>query len=254
MKFTEPVKNQTLEFAMIPRSKLQISPYQRSIASALVNKLTTSMGNGFIDPLKVVENGENYLVVDGQHRIAATDKILVDYELPCIILPQELMELPLMYNVEQKDNIRDISSKVYHLYCQTANTHPEWEENQLGKALLYTPHYATLSFAYMENSLGSPSLVEATVKKLDKSFFQLPLSESIGERREMAREVRQLEGTVYETADEWHIKDYNLKMAILSKTAQSLWGRKRPDCGFSEGIALLIEEIKGANWSWMAGR
>lgn len=255
MQFNEPVKSQTFSFELIARSALELSPYQRSFASALVNKLTTSISNGFLVPVLMVRKDGKNLIVDGQHRLRAADKVLQnDYQVPCIVLPEAFLDLPLTYNIEQKDNIRDITTKVHSLYVDYTAKSPEIEENSLGKAVLYTPYYLSIAFAFMEYALSSPSLVESAVKKLDREFLPKPLSEAIIERREMGYLVRNLEDVVYEQTEKYAIKDYNLKMAIISKSSQALWGRKRVKEDFYEGMSMLTDQIRNTDWSWMAGR
>jgi len=253
MKFKEPVKGLDLEIKLVALNDLYLSKYQRQPSPALTNRLVSSLDVGFIDPLLITPSLE---VIDGQHRIEALKKILSgDALIPCVVVPETLRHRPLAWNIEKVDNIKDISQKLYYLYMDVSEW-PESTEKNIGAASLYTPSYITLAFSFMENNLGSPSLVQGAVKKLDKEFFiQTPLTEAVDIRRSMAMKARNLEDCVYETAEEWRINDFNLKKALITKSSQAIWGRKtKLEETFDEGMEKLIEEIRDGNWSWMAGR
>lgn len=253
MNYNEPVKEIGLSLELISRDMISNSPFQREESSALVNKLVSSVSHGFLVPLLVVYADNHYEVFDGQHRLRALDKVLTPpFQVPCVVCPESFRRKPLFYNIEKTDNIRDIATKVYNLYTQTSFE----TEKDIGTAVLYTPSNITLAFAYIEYAVSSPSLIQSTVKKLDKDFFtQTPKDEALELRREMGSKARDLEDCVYDTAKTYNIKDFNLRQAILSKSAKELWGSKRNiDEDFHEGIDKVIETIKNTSWSWMSGR
>ncbi len=259
MTFVEPIRGVECTFEMIIRTSLVPSPYQRDLGTALVNKLLTSVDIGFIVPILVVQNNGVYEVIDGQHRLAAADKLKgrEPYFVPCIILPERFKDRPLFFNIEKSDNIRDQATKVYNLYNHFLETAPDTIETTLAGSCGYMSYLISVAFAYREFEISSPSLVEPPCKKLDaKSFLGEPLSTAVHIRRNRGMLLRDLESAVNRVCEENSIKDFQLKNAIISQSSQRIWGSRvrHVDSSFEDGIQELITAIEDGNWSWMAGR
>ncbi len=258
MNFLDPIQNTECRFEMLHRSKIVLSPYQRDLSTGLVNKLLVSVEKGFVVPLLVVENGELFEIIDGQHRIGAADKLRgLDYYVPSIIVPYHFKNRPLYFNIEKSDNIRDQATKIYNLYQHYLEEEPDKIERELNSACNYMSYLVSISFAYREFDISSPSLIEAPCKKLDPTgFLDDPLSSAVITRRNRGRLIRDLENAVTTAAQEYNIKDFQLKNAIVSQASQRLWGPRvrHVDATFEDGIQELITEIEGADWSWMRGR
>lgn len=266
MKYTEPVTEKSFQFDLIERNKIRNSPYQRDFSSTLTNKILNSVTYGFVIPIVVTEDGDSYLVIDGQHRLGAMDKAISESNplVPAIILPKEFEDFPLFYNIEKGDNIKDKSVKIHRLYLDKLSQ-GGWTERDLLPSVNYEPYIFTIAFSFCENGLKSPSLVESPVKKLDNKEITtfddngymtgMNLQESVEMRRYRGGLAKQLEDTVLEIADEWFVTDFNLKKSIVSQASQQLWGRKR-NLGIEpeEGLPALIEQIRLMDWSWMSNR
>lgn len=258
-QFTDPVMKESLSFAMIKFTDLRPGRYQRTLSTTFAGQMTKSMVNGFICPILVSEDGEGgYEVLDGQHRIYALSSLgaNVETEVPCIVLPPKFKNMPLIFNVEKDDNIKDICAKLYRLYVDfVENFGEEMQESAVAGSAMGQPYYITLAFAHMEFGLDSPSLVESVVKKLDRDFFQTILMDAVDVRKEMAQKAKELEQVVAAVAMKYRISDYNLKKSIISKTSMDIWGRARSAAEpYMEGMDLLIQKIEATDWSWMAGR
>lgn len=253
LKFAEPMGGKTLEFALIPVSRLLPGEYQRDLSTGLVNKLLKSTSVGFAIPLVVTPAGDGrYEVLDGQHRLATLQKIKegVDVSIPCVITPPSMFkEHPLLLNLEKGDNIKDKCTKVHAVYMKALTLFPEKEESDLLPATSFQPHLFTLAFSYAEKGLASPSLVETVVKKFD-STLSGALSVVVSERRERAQKVSDLEGLVDSIARQNNIRDFNLKKAIISKSSMSLWGRSRSTGDdFDTSMQMLMSAIEETDWS-----
>lgn len=266
MEYIEPVKENEFNFKLIPRSDLKLSPYQREFSGTLVNRLVNSVDQGFIIPLIVIEISHGlYEIIDGQHRLGALDKSSAkdDPEIPCIVLPSGYKDLPLFYNIEKTDNIKDKATKIHSLYLDKLDN-SSTTETSIMKAINYEPYLFTIAFSYMEYELKSPSLIESPVKKLDKDVLyhleggyrvSLSLEEAIEYRRTYARLAAQLEETVSDVANDNDIRDFNLKKSIVSQSSKQLWGnaRKLSD-GPQSGLENLIEQINMMDWSWLGNK
>jgi hypothetical protein len=265
MKFIDLVKGHDFEFTLVDRDKIINSPYQRVLSSALVKKLVNSVGEGFLVPVILVKDGKKFLVIDGQHRLAALDYVMKsnEFKVPAIVVPTHFRDLPLFYNIEKTDNIKDKCEKLYRLYTDKAQTElTEWD---ILASSNYEPYLFTLAFAYCESGLKSPSLVEPPIKKVDRGHItevdgdgyhaRLPLSVAIEVRRERGAMAAQLEQTVEEVCQNLSITDFNLKRAIVSKASQALWGmRRKVEEPFDEAIGMLMNQIVEMDWSWMEGQ
>jgi len=260
MIFTEPIRSQECRFELIPRSRLVNSPYQRDFSTSLTSKLLISVDIGFVVPVLVVEAEDGkYEVIDGQHRLGAADRLKAsgDYEVPCIVVPLKLKERPLFFNIEKSDNIRDQATKVYNLYMHYVQTAPDTPEKSLAPSCSFVSYLISIAFAYRELQLGSPSLIEPPCKKLDsKGFLDEPVSSAISVRRTRAALIKSLEDAVTQVAEEYNIKDFQLKVAIVSQASQKLWGSRvrSVQMPFEEGIDELIRVIQLEDWSWMSNR
>jgi len=259
MDFVEPIRGVECAFELVERTQLIMSPYQRDLAQTLVNKLIVSVDQGFIVPLLVVRAGEKFAVIDGQHRLAAADKLMGKdpFFVPCIVLPERFMNRPLYYNIEKSDNILDQATQVYNLYNTFLKEAPETIERELAPACGFTSYLISIAFAYREFDISSPSLVEPPCKKLDaKSFLSDPLDTAIVVRRNRAMLIRDLENTINAAAAEYDVKDFQLKVTMVSQASQKLWGARvrHVDESFEDGMAALIQTIDSNDWGWMRGR
>jgi hypothetical protein len=254
--FKEPVKQMELTFALIPRRLLKVSPFQRDKHPKLISGLANSIVDGFLVPLLVVEVDGLYEVIDGQHRLDSLDKQCSgDYDVPCIVAPLPYREMFLSYNIEQADKIGDRATKVYNFYMFKLNQFPNLTEMRLNKSFAYESYIISVAFAVKENNITSASLIESPVKKLDKDFFEYPLTDSVELRRGMAAKIKDLENTVLDVCKQYSVSDFNLKKSIVSKSSGELWGRKRIlDASFHDGMDELIAQIKRMDWSWLYGR
>jgi hypothetical protein len=258
--FTEPMQGLELQFQLLPVSKLKVGEFQRELSSGLVNKLLGSIFNGFLVPLLVVAVDDYYEVIDGQHRIETCKKHrkdLSDFDLPCIVLPSKFKFLPLIYNIEKSDNIKDQSLKTYNVYKHYAENIPDSKEREFAASFNFMSYLCSIAFAYVEFGLSSPSLVESVAKKLDnKSFLEDPFYLSIDIRRHRGDLLKQLENMVNAVCSQYGITDFNLKKSIISQSVADVWGayKRKVDDEFDDGIIKLMARIEEKDWSWLAGR
>lgn len=258
MQFKDPVREVECEFALVERSQIVMSPYQRDLAINLVNKLIVSVDHGFIVPLLVVKSAGLYEVIDGQHRLAAADKLKSkdSYIVPCIVLPQSFKDRPLFFNIEKADNIRDQATKVYNLYMHYMEVAPDTIERSLAPSCAFMSHLISIAFAYREFEITSPSLIEPPCKKLDRSFLDEPLETAIATRRNRAMLIRDLESAINSAASTYEIKDFQLKVTMVSQVSQRLWGARvrHVEDSFEDGMRSLTASVENSDWSWMRGR
>jgi ParB family chromosome partitioning protein len=211
LAFTDPSKNQSLRFAVVPTSRLEVIKHQRKPSDAHVGKVTASIEKlGFLAPLVVVENEEDgYWILDGQHRFLAAQQLELK-QLPVVIVPPELARRMLGLNVEKEPNIRERSAVALSLYRELVETEPDRTEDDPGVAdAVEHAHYVTLGLGYEESGRLAGSSFEPILKKCD-GFLDEPLSKSYEIRRERAAKVVEANNLVRAVADKlkeigaWH--------------------------------------------------
>lgn len=257
-QFQCPVTGKTFIFSLLPLSSLHVDIYQRPVSSTLVKELVKSMDVGFTSPLLVVAGGDGtYGIIDGQHRYTALTMSCTDFaaEIPCIILPPEFRNYPLIYNIEKNDDIKAKCEKLYRLYNDFHETLPDTTEEAISHSFFYQPHLITCAFAFKDHGVTAVSIIETAVKKLDLELFTTPLTESLPIRKEMGAVAAALNAMVEGICTTYRISDFNLKKSIVSKSCTEAFGaRKKVDPDYFGNMQKLMDTISGSNWSWMTGR
>jgi ParB family transcriptional regulator, chromosome partitioning protein len=211
LAFKEPSKKQTLRFAVLPTSKLEVIKHQRKPSDSHVGKVITSIEKlGFLAPLVVVESDDDsFLILDGQHRFLAAQQLELK-QLPVVIVPPELARRMLGLNVEKEPNIRERSAVALSLYRELVETSPDDSEDEPFVAdSVDHAHYVTLGLGYEESGRLAGSSFEPILKKCD-GFLDQPLSKAYEIRQERAATVVEANTLVRAIADKlkeigaWH--------------------------------------------------
>lgn len=255
MEWKDPVTGSTYGLTLARIGDLSMSPYQRKLSTNLTNKLTTSVAHGFVVPLVAVRTDDGLTIIDGQHRLEALRALCHsdDTLVPVLVVPPKFLHRPLLLNIEKSDDIKDKCQKVYSLYFD-----PQFDtmlETDFLAFIFNERHLLTISIAYIELSLPSPSLVESVVKFLDSAIKDTPVSATRQIRRDRATYVKQLSDTVDSICETYGIRDFNIKRSIVSTTKTALWGRSRkaPSDDFVSNMSDLIDAIQSRDWSGLAG-
>ena len=254
MIYNEPVQGLELEFKILPRETLIMSPFQRNLSSGLKNRLLPSISRGFIIPVIVVDNGDGlFEVIDGQHRLESLDVVNETKGVPAIIVPESFKFLPMILNVEKGDAIKDKCVKIDALYRWYAQNKPEYPESDLIGAVGFQPSLFSLAMGHTSDVIPSPSLVETLANKID-STLDMNVEEGLVERVRRGGRIGEVYEEVQRIAEEVGFRDFYLKKAVVSKTTNALWGRKRNvEAEFDEGIDMVMEEMSTGNW-WGLGQ
>lgn len=251
MKFKEPINEKVLEFKLLPLSVLKAKEAQRKRSAALVKKLLSSEGQlGFVAPVLVCPLPDGtYEVLDGQHRIYALKQLRPtedDLKIPAIVLPPEDRDQIFFPNSEKADALRDTLEKLRRLLAESS-FRERTEESLWELGLL--PYILVLSQA----DFWSPSLVEGLAKKLFGSYEEGTIEENLPLRKEQAEALKAVENAVLSIAEDYGVKDYVLKKAILSKTIQKIYGSRKPiEDDWQTAIQKILAGIADGNWAWLA--
>ncbi|MGZ4141681.1 MAG: ParB/RepB/Spo0J family partition protein, partial [Actinomycetota bacterium] len=150
--FKEPAKKKQLSFAVLPASKLEVISHQRKPSDPHVKRLVTSIERiGFVAPVVVVERGNGYVVIDGQHRLLAAQSLGLK-TIPAVIVPEDLARRMLNLNVEKEPNIRERSAVALSIYREMVSELPKLAEDEAQVAdAVEQAHFVTLGLGYEQS-------------------------------------------------------------------------------------------------------
>jgi len=247
--FKDPYHNQDLEIRIVPIENLYVIRHQRKPSAYHVKHLVNSIERiGFIVPIIVVKGeGENYMIIDGQHRFLAAKELGIR-ELPVIVVPEKLAQLMMNFNIEKELNIREKSYVAINLYRQYLEINPQMLESDPEMSdSIEQAYYITLGIAYEKAEKLSGSSFESILKKCD-FFLDEPLENAIKIREERSEKVIQANTLVRDIAqklkemDKWHPYVYQQIISWANP-----YKRKRLPTEFEDLFATLIENLEKAS-------
>ncbi len=244
-KYTEPVKGYDIEFVELDTSKLVIPPIERPLSDTLINRLVQSIQTiGFIDPIMVVPSeGGYYEVIDGQHRLEAA-KVLGLEKIPGFILPKELRNYVLNFNIEKAPGLKEKAVQAYNLFMERKQEKPDTKEYDLEPFIPY-PHYITIGFVIerIGDKKFPGSYFERILQKVDE-FLDLSLVEAEKERENRARVLEEVKIVLNQKAEELGITMSYDKHRMVSYAFQKLYGRGVRFLG--EDFYTVFDNLKNA--------
>src|SRR6266446_1564517 len=117
--YQEPVGDHWQIFCLLPRDKVEASPYQRDISPTHVKRLTEGVKklDRFIDPVVALSPRPGvYWTPNGNHRRTVLAKLKAKV-IPAILVPEaELAFQILALNTEKAHNLKEKSLEVIRMY------------------------------------------------------------------------------------------------------------------------------------------
>ena len=191
LAFKDPAKGRKVTFAVLPIGKLETISHQRRASDPHVKRVVDSIERvGFLTPVVVIEgdDGDGWLVIDGQHRLLAARELGLR-RLPAMIVPSDLGRRMLALNVEKEPNIKERSGVALSVYREIVERHPTMKENDAEvKESIHHAHYVTLGLAYAENGRLAGSLYEPILKKCD-TYLRRSIGDSLPVREERGSKI-----------------------------------------------------------------
>jgi len=246
--FKEPRKGKTLVFKMVPVDKMKVVEYQRKPSTFHVMRLISSIEKvGFLAPLIGVERNGNNLILDGQHRLLAAQKLGLN-ELPVILVPEEVVQLMMNLNIEKELNIRERSYVSLRVYEDFLNRNSQISEAEpLISEAIEPIYFMTLGIGYESQERLRGKLFEGILKRCD-----FPLDESLTlafkVRQERAQKILQANEMITEIAqklkemEKWHPFVYQQIMSYVNPVK-----KKREPQDFDkvfEKLFVNLEEVR----------
>lgn len=212
-KYKDPFSQNIVEFALVKIEDLEIPDIQRDFSPYLASKIATSIQvvGYFTTPIIVVKHNGKLLVVDGQHRVKASEALGLK-EVPAVIIEDpKVLQSIMRLNTEKAPNIKDQSVQAYKIYLDIYTRQKEAPEEVVYNSIP-DAYLATAGFALEMNPSFSPG-VTAILRKVDY-FLDTPLKEAIEVREDRARKLLELFDLISEKEVELAEKKITKKQII----------------------------------------
>jgi ParB family chromosome partitioning protein len=189
--YQEPIGDHWQIFCLLPKDKVDTSPYQRDVSPTHVKRLTEAVKkvDRFVDPIVVVSPEPGvYWTPNGNHRRVALQKLKADY-LPAILVGEPdvaFQVLPL--NTEKAHNLKEKAFEVIRMYRGLLQQQPSTTEEDWSFQF-ESPHFITLGLLYEQNKRFAGGAFAPILRRVDK-FLKLTLRKGLEEREERAGLVR----------------------------------------------------------------
>ncbi len=195
--YQEPVGEHWQIFCLLPRTKVEASPYQRDVSPTHVKRLTEAVRrvDRFVDPIVVVSPRAGvYWTPNGNHRRVALDKLKADVVPAILVAEPNVAFQVLALNTEKAHNLKEKSLEVIRMYRgaeaeQPTSTEEDWAFQ------FESAHLITLGLLYEQNKRFAGGAFAPILRRVDK-FLKTSLRRGLEEREERAGLVRTADETL----------------------------------------------------------
>jgi ParB family chromosome partitioning protein len=195
--YQDPVGEHWQIFCLLPRERVQASPYQRDLSPTHVKRLTEAVKkiDRFVDPIVAVSPEPGvYWTPNGNHRRAVLDKLKAGWVPAILVVEKETAFQVLALNTEKAHNLKEKSLEVIRMYRALAEEKPGGNEEEWGFQF-EAPYFITLGLLYEQNKRFAGGAFAPILRRVDK-FLKLTLAKGLPEREERADLVRETDETL----------------------------------------------------------
>ena len=228
--YQEPVGEHWQLFVLLPRTKVEASPYQRDVSPTHVKRLTEAVRriDRFVDPILAVSPEAGvYWTPNGNHRRTALDKLKVAYVPAILVAEQDVAFQVLPLNTEKAHNLKEKSLEVIRMYRALVEQQPTSTEDDW--ALQFeSAHFITLGLLYEHNKRFAGGAFVPILRRVDK-FLKGSLRRNLEERGERAELVRSTDETLGQVVAKVKKRGINhpyVKNYLLARTTPLTRARK----------------------------
>jgi ParB family chromosome partitioning protein len=228
--YQEPVGEHWQLFCLLPRGKVEASPYQRDVSPTHVKRLTEAVRrlDRFVDPIVVVSPRPGvYWTPNGNHRRVVLDKLKAETIPAILVVEPEVAFQVLPLNTEKAHNLKEKSLEVIRMYRgalaeQPGSTEEDWVFQ------FESAHLITLGLLYEQNKRFAGGAFAPILRRVDK-FLKVTLRKGLEEREERAALVRAADetlGAVVARVKKRGINHPYVKNYLLARTTPLTRARK----------------------------
>lgn len=245
--YQEPVGDHWQIFGLLPREKVDASPYQRDLSPTHVKRLTEAVKklDRFVDPIVVISPEPGvYWTPNGNHRRTALQKLKAEYVPAILVVEPELAFNVLPLNTEKAHNLKEKSLEVIRMYRALVESKPTTAEDEW-EFQFESPHFITLGLLYEQNKRFAGGAFAPILRRVDK-FLKGSLRKNLEEREERATLVRETDEALVGAVAKIKKRGINhpyVKNYVLARTTP-LTRRRKTLPPFEQTFKKLRENIE----------
>ena len=190
--YQEPVGDHWQIFCLLPRAKVEASPYQRDLSPTHTKRLTEAIKklDRFVDPIVVISPRPGvYWTPNGNHRRAVLERLKADAVPAILVAEPEVAFQVLPLNTEKAHNLKEKSLEVIRMYRALVQDDPSSTEEDWAFQF-ESAHFITLGLLYEENKRFAGGAFAPILRRVDK-FLKSSVRRGIEERETRAALVRE---------------------------------------------------------------
>lgn len=228
--YQEPVGGHWQIFCLLPRAKVEASPYQRDLSPAHVKRLTESIKklDRFLDPVVALSPRPGvYWTPNGNHRRIALEKLKADHVPAILVVEPEVGYQILPLNTEKAHNLKEKSLEVVRMYRALASEEPASTE-EAWAFQFESAHFITLGLLYESNKRFAGGAFAPILRRVDK-FLKVTLARGLEQRQARAELVREADAALAAVVARIRRRGINhpyVKNYVLARTTPLTRARK----------------------------
>jgi ParB family chromosome partitioning protein len=245
--YREPVGGHWQIFCLLPRDKVEPTPYQRDLSPTHAKKLQEVIKkiDRFVDPIVVVSPRPGlYWTPNGHHRLKALEKLKADWA-PAVLIPDaEVAFQILALNTEKAHNLKEKSLEVIRMYRGLTEDAPRKGEEDF-TFQFEAPHFVTLGIVYEENRRFAGGAFAPLLKRVDK-FLTGTFAKTLPIREGRAAQVKAADAALADVVAQLKKKGLNhpyVKNYVLARTTPLSRQRKTVP-SFDAALSKLIANVE----------
>jgi ParB family chromosome partitioning protein len=243
--YRDPVGGHWQIFALLPRAKVQPTPYQRDLSKAHAERLLKVIKkiDRFVDPVVAVRSGDGYWTPNGNHRRFVLEKLKAQL-VPAIVVPEvEVAFQILALNTEKAHNLKEKSLEVIRMVRGLIEQGGRKDEETYAFQF-EEPHFITLGLLYEKNARFAGGAYAPFLRRVDK-FLKEPLKAAYAIREKRAARVEEADAHLKKAVDALKRRGINhpfMKNYVLARCNPLSRARKTVP-KFEQAIALLVDNL-----------
>jgi ParB family chromosome partitioning protein len=228
--YQEPVGEHWQIFCLLPREKVEPSPFQRDLSPTHTKRLSEGIKklDRFVDPVVALSPKPGlYWTPNGNHRRAVLEKLKAEFIPAILVAEPEVGYQILPLNIEKAHNLKEKSLEVIRMYRGLAQDQPTTTE-EAWAFQFESPHFITLGLLYEQNKRFAGGAFAPILRRVDK-FLKTGLRKGLEERVERADLVRDADealGVVVAKIKKRGINHPYVKNYVLARTTPLTRARK----------------------------
>ncbi len=244
--YREPVGGHWQIFALLPRDKVEATPYQRDLSKTHAERLLKVVKriDRFVDPVVAVRADGRYWVPNGNHRRWVLEKLKARFVPAIVIVEPEVAFQILALNTEKAHNLKEKSLEVIRMYRglvdQGTNKAEEAFAFQFEEAC-----FATLGLLYEAKPRFAGGAFAPILRRVDK-FLDATLKTAYAMREKRAARVAEADAALQKAVDALKrrgIRHPFVKNFVLARCNPLTRARKTLP-GFDQAFDRLVKNLE----------